>query len=34
VQINEGTFVSVDELIKHQTLSFEIILPKINSLTQ
>jgi len=34
VQINAGTFVSVDELVKHQTLSFEIILPKINSLMQ
>ena len=34
VQINNGTFVSVDQLVKHQTLSFEIILPKLNALTQ
>jgi hypothetical protein len=34
VQINEGTFVSVDQLVKHQTLTFEIILPKTNSLMQ
>lgn len=34
VQIATGTFTSVDELIKRQSLTFEIILPKINALMQ
>lgn len=34
VQVTAGSFTSVDELIKRQTLTFEILLPKTNSLTQ
>jgi len=34
VRIGNGSFTTIDELEKRQTLSFDIYLPKINSLAQ
>lgn len=34
VRVAAGTFTSVDEVVKRQNLQFDVILPKLNSLTQ